>query len=366
MLAVLSGGGTAGHINPALALAEELIGRGCQVCFAGTPEGLEARLVPQAGIDFTPFQASGFNRRHPLTLPRALVTLAKSSRAAKVWFREINPSVVVGFGGYVSIPVAHAAEQMGIPVVIHEQNSVMGLANRKLAKRAAVVCVTYEISAKSVNLAPDRVVITGNPVRRSVLDASREEGRRMLGIADDELMLLIFGGSLGAHHINEAVCALKNKLLACTNVHVVHVTGSQELSFVRDALALNTEEQDRWTLIGYQDRMGETLAAADLIVSRAGASSLAEISVRAIPALLVPFPYATADHQTTNARAYVEAGCATLVSDAELDSPLFAERLFTLLTDADLRASMRIAAQAQETRNAAVKLADVVMAAARH
>ena len=199
MLAVLSGGGTAGHINPALALADVLSDRGCDVRFAGTPRGVEARLVPAAGVPFTAFEASGFNRNHPTTIVSGVAKIAKSTKAAKKWFREIGPDVVVGFGGYVSIPVARAAESMGIPVVVHEQNSVMGMANRYLAKSAAAVCVTYEGTADGV-CDPRIVHVTGNPVRASVLAARREEGRAMLGIPDEARMLLVFGGSLGARH----------------------------------------------------------------------------------------------------------------------------------------------------------------------
>ena len=134
MLIVLSGGGPAGHINPALALADVLKQRGCEVRFAGTPTGVEARLVREAGIPFTPFEAQGFNRNHPLTLPKAVLTIQKSTTLARRWFDEIRPDAVVGFGGYVCIPVARAAEQRGIPVVVHEQNSVMGMANKYLGK----------------------------------------------------------------------------------------------------------------------------------------------------------------------------------------------------------------------------------------
>ena len=136
MLAVLSGGGTAGHINPAIALADELVARGHEVRFAGTPNGVEARLITDAGIPFTPFEASGFNRNHPLSIVKGVRLISKSTKAAKKWFDQIRPDVVVAFGGYVCLPVARAAEQTGVPVVLHEQNSVMGMANKYLSKKA--------------------------------------------------------------------------------------------------------------------------------------------------------------------------------------------------------------------------------------
>lgn len=363
MLVVLSGGGTAGHINPALALAEILQERGCQVKFAGTPQGVEARLVPQAGIEFVPFEAAGFNRRHPLSLVKAAAKLQKSGKRASAWLDDIKPDAVVGFGGYVSIPVGQAAEKKGIPLIIHEQNSVMGLANKMLAKRAQNVCLTYACAGEGVD--SSKVILTGNPVRKGVLASTRGEGRAMLGIPDDALMLLVFGGSLGARHINQAMCAMKDELLAHENLYVVHISGPKEYDAVRKELALTPEQEKRWILMGYQDRMGETLAAADMIISRAGATSLAEISARAIPAILVPFPYATADHQTTNARAYVEAGCAHMMADDSLDTPEFRAMVSRLITDEQLRQSMHGNALAQETADAARRLADVVMKAAQ-
>ena len=366
MLVVLSGGGTAGHINPALALADELRARGCDVRFAGTPQGVEARLVAEAGIPFTPFEAAGFNRNHPLTLPKAVAKIQRSTGRAKAWLAELGADVVVGFGGYVCIPVARAAEQRGIPVVVHEQNSVMGMANKYLAKRAAAVCLTYEHAAGALDEGVrSRVTVTGNPVRKSVFDATREDGRARFGVPEDARLLLVTGGSLGARHLNQAVCALKDELLAAGDVHVIHVTGPKELDAVAGQLALTPAEEKRWHLFGYTDRMGEAMAAADAIVSRAGATSLAEISARAIPALLVPFPFATEDHQTTNARAYVEAGCAYMLADADVEGPEFARLVRSLLDDAGVRERMAAAARAQKTADAAAKLADVVMGAAR-
>ena len=341
MLAVLSGGGTAGHINPALALADELVSRGWDVRFAGTPGGVESRLVPAAGIPFTAFEASGFDRSHPASLAKGVAKIAASTGKAKKWFADIKPDVVVGFGGYVCIPVARAAEKTGVPVVLHEQNSVAGMANKYLARRADAVCVTYECSAESLGAAAP-VTVTGNPVRRSVIEADRAAGRA----------------------INEAVVALKDELLARPNLHIVHITGPKELDAVTEALALTDDEARRWYLLGYQDRMGETLAAADAIVSRAGATSLAEISALAIPALLVPYPFATADHQTTNARAWVESGAAFMMPDDELGSDEFKAKLFALIDDASVREGMVAAARAQKTGEAAAALADVVVGVA--
>ena len=364
MRVVLSGGGTAGHINPALALAEVLSEHGHEVFFAGTPQGVEARLVREAGIPFSAFEAAGFNRNHPASIFKAVLKILKSTGAAKKWFADIKPDVVVGFGGYVCIPVGRAAESMGIPVVVHEQNSVMGMANKYLARGAARVALTYEAAGEAV---PDKskIVVTGNPVRASIFTLTREEGRELFGIPDDALMLLVFGGSLGARHLNSAVAALKERLLAVDDLHIMHITGPKELETVEAALDLSAVERARYQVFGYQDHMGEALAAADMVVSRAGATSLAEISARRIPALLVPFPYATADHQTTNARAYVERGAASMIADSEVESDEFATLLFELVEDADLRARMTRAAATFETEDAAAKLADVVLAAAR-
>lgn len=366
--AVLSGGGTAGHINPALALAEQLVARGWDVYFAGTPKGVEARLVPAAGIPFKAFEASGFDRSRPWTLVSGLYKIQKSTRAAKRWFAEIKPDVVVGFGGYVSVPVTRAAGELGIPVVIHEQNSVMGMSNKHLAKCADAVCLTYGITEKDVADA-SKVHLTGNPVRREVFSATRAQGRKRLGIPEDARMLLVFGGSLGARHINETIARLAPELLSRKDLYVVHVCGPKGLdetnALLDEALAdEDADAKERYITMGYEDEMPKTLAATDAIVSRAGATSLAEISARAIPALLVPYPFATADHQTTNARAYVDAGAAFIVADAELESEGFTEKLFALVDDENVRESMSLSAKALETESAADKLADVVCACA--
>lgn len=363
MRAVLSGGGTAGHINPAIATAEVLRDRGVEVHFAGRPVGNEREWVTAAGIPFKPFEAEGFHRGHPTTLVKGLAIDAKSTKLAKKWFAEIQPDVVVGFGGFVSVPVGRAAVQAGIPLVIHEQNSVMGWTNRYLSSKAKAVCLTYE-HAKANMKDASKAVLTGCPVRASVFSTTREEGRAALDVPADARMLLVTGGSNGARHLNQAMCALKDDLLAREDLIILHVTGPKEHASVVEAMALSPEQQKRWRLVGYTNDMPACMAACDAIVSRAGASSLAEISARGIPALLVPFPFATEDHQTTNARAYVEAGCAHMIADDQVETPEFARLVVELVDDAELRASMTSAAQAQDTANAASAVADVVMGAA--
>ena len=364
MLVVLSGGGTAGHINPAIATAEVLMGRGVDVRFAGRPVGRESEWVKAAGIPFKAFDAEGFHRGHVSTLIKGIAIDSKSTGLAKQWFKEIKPDVVVGFGGYVSIPVGRAATKMGSPLVVHEQNSVMGWTNKYLASKADAVCLTYEL-ANSPLKDESKVHLIGCPVRAAVYSKTREEGRALLGIPEDERMLLVTGGSLGALHLNKALCAMKERLLSYGDLHVVHVTGSRDYEMVKEMLALTPEEERRWHIVEYTNEMPACMAAADAIVSRAGASSLAEISARALPAILVPFPAATANHQETNARAYADAGCDRMMLDADVDSPEFADLVCELVEDADLRAKMTAAARARKTANAAEALADIVMETAR-
>ena len=208
------------------------------------------------------------------------------------------------------------------------------------------------------------MVLTGNPVRRSVVNASREEGRAAFGVEKDETMLLVFGGSLGAAHINEGVCRLKEELLAREGLVVVHSTGADGFDETVSALALTPEEQLRWRVMPYISNMGQALAAADVVLSRAGASSIAEIAAVGVPSLLVPYPHATADHQTTNARFLTDAGAADLLSDDKIDTPEFPSKLLGLVDDASRRDAMREAALGLGQSRAAAALADQVEAAA--
>ena len=207
--------------------------------------------------------------------------------------------------------------------------------------------------------------MTGNPVRRSVLEGDRARGRAALGVGEDETLLLVFGGSLGAHHLNERIAALKERLLSVPGLHVMHSTGADDFEATRDLLALTDAEASRWTVQPYIQDMGDMLAAADLVLSRAGASSIAEIAALAVPSVLVPYPHATADHQTTNARFLVDAHAAVMFADVDIDGKAFEDTLADLLASSSKRSAMRRAAKDLAQDRAAQMLADQIEALVR-
>lgn len=360
----IAAGGTAGHINPALALAEELRDRGHEVRFYGTPGRLESKLVPQQGYPFEGLDVVGFNRSRPWTLLTSALGIVRNTRRLVGEFtQEDRPAVAVGFGAYVEVPLGRAAAKLGIPLVLHEQNSVPGLANKMLARHAHTLALTYPVARQAFEGrlgAQTRVCQTGNPVRRQILAPTREEARSKLGIPLDATVLLVFGGSLGALHINQVVAALKDRILGCEDLYVVHGTGARDYEEELGLLSLTAEQAKRWRVLKYIDDMGSALAAADLVLSRAGASSIAEIAARNVPSLLVPYPLATANHQAVNARYLVDAGGAVLVEDDRLDDPTFPETLLGLLGDAPRRAQMRAALEGLGSAEAARRLADAV------
>ncbi len=364
----LAAGGTAGHINPALALAQELRERGHEVRFFGTKKGMEAKLVPQEGFAFEGLDVSGFDRSRPWTGVTAVLKMRAARKHVLEEFAQgEKPAAAVGFGAYVCFPLADAAARAGVPLVLHEQNSVPGMANKALAKKAAVLALTYPSSEARFagRLGPaTRTVVCGNPVRASVLAPTRAQGRARLGLPEDATVLLVFGGSLGAQHVNATAARLKGALLSRPGVHVLHAAGARGFEEAKAALALTESEASRWHLVPYIDDMGSCLAAADLVLSRAGASSVAEIAARCVPSVLVPYPHATENHQATNANYLVEAGGALVVDDASLDGEAFDAALLGLLDDVARRDRMRAALEGVGAAHAAARLADAVEQAA--
>jgi len=364
---VLSGGGTAGHIYPALTVADRLRDDGHEVHLVGTATGPEARLAREAGLVFHALPARGFDRSRPLSLIGALAVLAISTLRATLLLGRVRPAVVAGFGGYVSIQVGLAAVARRIPIALHEQNSVIGMANKLLSRWACTVAVTYPDTVAQLR-AGVRSEVTGNPVREGIVAADRAAARRDLGAGERDVIVLAFGGSRGARHINEAMAELRSELLERIEVRVLHVAGPTEAADVRARIAGDgsaAEEDARYRVFDYLEDMGSALAAADIVIARAGATSIAEITAVGRAAVLVPYPYATDDHQTSNAADVAAVGGATVVSDAELDTPRFADAVLHLVDDTTARAQMADASKTLGRPDAGQRLAAAILSCAR-
>lgn len=343
-------------------MAERLRADGHEVHFVGAPGGPEAGLAREAGLAFHALPARGFDRSRPASLVGAAGVLAVSTIRAIALLGRLRPGAVAGFGGYVSLPVGLAASVRRIPLILHEQNSVPGVANRVLARFACAIGVTYAETGARLGRSR-RTEVTGNPVRDAIVSADRIEARRQMDLSDDDVLLLAFGGSRGARHLNETLVALAPRICARPWVRVVHVAGAAEYESVRsaaDADTLTAAERERYHVVSYLDDMGQVLAAADVVVARAGATSIAEITAVGRAAVLVPYPYATGDHQTKNAEDVAKAGGAIVIADSDLDAPVFEAALLSLLDDAEARESMARASRGLGRVDAADRFAALV------
>jgi UDP-N-acetylglucosamine--N-acetylmuramyl-(pentapeptide) pyrophosphoryl-undecaprenol N-acetylglucosamine transferase len=354
---LIAAGGTAGHVLPSLAVAEALRERGVAVTFAGSPDRVEARLVPARGYAFDPFAISGFPRQPSPALLRALVRAGRAPTACVRILRRRRPHVVLGGGGYVAGPAGLAAVTRGIPLVLTEADSHLGLTNRLLAPRARRVCLAFPIPGRE----GDPYLVTGRPVPRAVVEADRGAARRRFGIGAEEQCLTVVGGSLGARSINDA--ALEAFGRDESGPWVLHVAGRRDHPVLRARLD-SAGAPSRYVLLDYEPSLGDVLAAADLVISRAGGSVM-EIAAAGRPAILVPYPHATADHQTTNAHWMAEGGAATVIPDAELDAARLHSECGELLADRARLSAMADASARLARPDAAARIAEEVLTAAR-
>jgi len=349
---LIAGGGTAGHVVPALALADVLTKRGHEVGFCGTDRGMERRLVPRAGYPFSVVRIRGFTRRLGLSTLRTLGSIPVAGVDAWRLLRAFCPDCVVGVGAYASGPIVAEAAVRRIPAVAVEMDSYMGWTNRILSRLVDKVCLSFPDPRRT----GDKYVYTGRPLRPALLAATREEGWARFGLHPDKPVLLVFGGSLGSHTLNRATVDAFAHVR--TPFQVVHVTGEREYEQVAAALK-GPDANPLYQAHPFLDDFPLALAAADAVVARAG-GSVAEVLARGIPSLLVPYPLAAGDHQTVNARTVVEAGAALMVADAELDARRLSEAVATLL-DPGVNVRMRRAALALARPDAADRIADVVV-----
>jgi UDP-N-acetylglucosamine--N-acetylmuramyl-(pentapeptide) pyrophosphoryl-undecaprenol N-acetylglucosamine transferase len=347
---VIAAGGTAGHVVPALAVADVLRARGAEVTFVGG-ERAEAQLVPAAGYPLRRISVTGLSRVNPLAALRALGRAVLAFGHARALLGELRPDAVMGGGGYVSGPVGLAALTRRIPLVLTEADSHLGLTNRALAPAARRVCLAFPIAGRD----GPRYRITGRPIPPPQSD--RSGARARLGIPAGETCVLVFGGSLGARSINLAAI----EAFAGATFHVLHISGRRDYGELATRARPATYDLREYLDL---DEFADALAAADLVVARAG-GSLFEIAAHGRPAILVPYPHAAADHQTTNAHWMAEAGAAVVIPDGELSAARLARETAALLADTQRLRALAAASGRLGRPAAAREVADELLAAAR-
>ena len=352
---VFAGGGTGGHLYPAIALAEAFQKRDIEFScvFIGTTYGIEARVLPQLGYTLHLIWMRGLLRK--LTLSNLLfpIRLLVSTMQCVRLFGRFKPHIVIGTGGYVSGPALMAARGRKIPHVMQEQNSFPGLATRTSSKKAAAIFLTFEESRKffpkSANL---RVV--GNPVRGSLQKATREEAMREWNLNAKSTTLFVFGGSQGARRINQIVLEILPKLREIKSLQILWATGPASFDQIKN----QCKDYPPVHLVPYIDKMSLAYAAADFVICRSGASTLAELALCGLPSILIPFPYATADHQTFNAAAVQSAGAAIVIPEKELNDKALLKKIHELMDSPRQRRKMAAAAKSLAKPRAADDIVD--------
>lgn len=357
---LVSGGGTGGHIFPALSIANEIRRRypEAEILFVGAEGRMEMERVPAAGYEIKGLPVCGFDRKHLLRNVKVLFKLWKSIRLAKKILKDFKPDIAIGVGGYASGPMLKAAQKKGIPTLLQEQNSYAGVTNKLLAKNAKRICVAYEGMERF--FPEDKIVLTGNPVRRNLLEckATQEEARKAMGIDPEKATILIIGGSLGARTVNESIIGGLEKLGAAANdVQVVWQTGKFYDQQCKEALAKSGVKNV--IQMPFISNMDMAYRAADLVISRAGASSISELQLLGKPSILVPSPNVAEDHQTKNALALANRDAAIMVTDAEAPEKLVDAMLATV-NDEDKLHSLSANVLRMALLNSAERIVDEV------
>lgn len=353
---LVSGGGTGGHIFPAVAIANAFRRRHpeTEVLFVGAKGKMEMQKVPAAGYPIEGLWISGFSRSLSWTNLLFPVKLIHSYFRAGAIVRRFRPDLAVGTGGFASGPALNAAMRAGIPAIVQEQNSFPGITNKILSRKARKVCVAYEDMERF--FPAGRTELTGNPVRREILDnqATREEGRAHFGISTRKKVVLVVGGSLGSRTFNECMMTDLNRIRQ-EEIHVIWQTGTLMFDQCRKAAS----GMDNVSVVDFIPEMAKAYAAADVIVSRAGAIAISELCVVGKPVILVPFPFAAEDHQTKNAQALVDKGAAVMISDADAPARLV-DAMLHLLRDPEKQEHLSAAISQLAVTNAAERIADIM------
>jgi UDP-N-acetylglucosamine--N-acetylmuramyl-(pentapeptide) pyrophosphoryl-undecaprenol N-acetylglucosamine transferase len=360
---LIAGGGTGGHIYPGIAVAEELkrLDPAIEILFVGGDRGLEGRVVPEAGFELVTIGARGLPRKAWWRVPGALLSNLGALFTAIGIVNKQHPDVVLGTGGYVSAPVVVAAWLARKPVLLQEQNSIPGLTNRLLARLADEVHLAFTES-RGWFAKKDRLKLSGNPVRRMILSGERKQALARFGLAENVPTVFVFGGSRGARRINEATLDAMNRLKGGLNAQFILQTGKEDFAWAKERAE---KEQLPVTVVPYLTHIHEAYAAADLVVCRAGAMTLAEIAACGVPAVLVPYPFAAYNHQETNAQNLAERGGAVLILDADLTGERLATEVQRLVKDRPTLIKMSVNARKFARPDAAERIAKSLIEWAR-
>ena len=363
MRIIVSGGGTGGHIYPAVTIANQIKEKqpDAEIIFVGTREGLECEIVPRYGYPIEFIEVAGFQRKLSLdTIKSAFKLLAGLIDALKL-IRKIKPDLVVGTGGYVCGPILFLAALQGIPTCIQEQNAMPGVTNKILAHFVKKVFLGYQEAGKYFGGNSEKI-FTGNPIRKEILEVSRATAIEKFKLDPAKKTILVSGGSRGARSINDAMALVETSLAGRSDVQVIHITGETGYEKFIGQVEKNVLMSDNIKVFRYMHDMPLALAAADLAIFRSGAIGLAELMARGIPSILVPYPYATANHQEHNARAVEGAGGAVVILDKELTGEILLKQIESLLADESKLQKMKDAAKALGRPEAAEDIARKVLA----
>ncbi|WP_071459358.1 undecaprenyldiphospho-muramoylpentapeptide beta-N-acetylglucosaminyltransferase [Bacillus massilinigeriensis] len=358
MRIVISGGGTGGHIYPALALIREIKKRNeeAEFLYIGTEKGLESKIVPMENIPFRSIHITGFKRKLSFENVKTIYRFLKGTVSSRKILKEFRPDIVIGTGGYVCGPVVYAAAKLGIPTVIHEQNSLPGLTNKFLSRYVDKVAICFE-EARSYFPA-EKVVLTGNPRASEVLDCNNKDALLTAGLNKDVRTVLVFGGSRGARPLNEAMMKSLTEL-GRKPYQVLYITGEVHYEEVKKEVALVGNPQNV-IIKPFIHNMPEILAEIDLAVTRAGATTLAELTSLGIPAILIPSPYVTDNHQEKNARSLSDHSAALLLLEKELTGPKLISMMDSVILDQARLMEMQTASRKLGIQDAATRLYSLV------
>lgn len=358
MNVIISGGGTGGHIYPALALIHEIQKQEPDSTFLylGARNGLEQDIVLREGIPFQSLVITGFKRKITLENIKTVANFLRAVAKAKRLIRHFSPDVVIGTGGYVAGPVVYAAAKLDVPTVIHEQNSVPGLTNKFLSRYVDRVAVSMQEASEF--FPQDKCEFTGNPRASEILNGNKEKAYESPGLSPDKKTVLIFGGSRGARPINEAVLSLINQM-GDKPYQILYVTGEAHYDKVMEEVK-QKGLPDNMLIKPFLHNMQDVLAASDLVVSRAGATTIAELTALGLPSILIPSPYVTNNHQEKNARALEKNGAAMVLTENELSGERLLSEIDAILSNEQKLSDMKHAAKAQGVPDASEKLYQVL------